>query len=177
MIQYALLYSRARMMSVTDGLTGLYNHRFFQESIRNMHARGVRSEVPYSLIMVDIDHFKSFNDTYGHQQGDLVLKTLAKLMRECFREVDIIARYGGEEFSILLPDTDGQGAPGVAERLRATVEAHPFPGPSGPLNVTISVGYASFPEDQAKKVAEMICRADQALYKAKEGGRNRVEHL
>ncbi len=122
--------------------------------------------------MFDIDHFKKFNDTYGHQQGDIVLMEVAKLIKQTIREtVDIPARYGGEEFTIILPETDAAGAHLVAERLRKTVEAYDFPGQEQSLKVTISLGVATFP-DHASVKSVLIKKADQALYACKDNGRN-----
>lgn len=158
----------------TDGLTGLYNHRVFQERLEYALATAARYGQPLGLLLFDIDHFKKFNDTYGHQVGDLVLRELAAVIREQLRKPDIPARYGGEEFTIILPETPRQGAIELAERLRVVVAKHPFQRPGGdPLSVTVSIGVATFPEIKEKR--DLIEAADQALYRAKEAGRNRVE--
>lgn len=158
----------------TDGLTGLYNHRIFQERLEYAMAVAGRYGQPMALLLFDIDHFKKFNDTYGHQVGDLVLRELAAVIRSQLRKPDIPARYGGEEFTIILPETPRQGAIELAERLRSVVEKHPFPHPGGdPLSVTVSIGVAAFPDYTEKQ--KLIEAADQALYRAKEAGRNRVE--
>jgi diguanylate cyclase (GGDEF)-like protein len=122
--------------------------------------------------MLDIDHFKSFNDTYGHAQGDVVLKHFAQRIRDCVRtDLDIPARYGGEEFVVLLPDTDAEGGRLAAERIRKTVESFAFPYEKGPLHVTTSVGVATFP-DHAVDGSELLKKADTALYRCKEGAQS-----
>ena len=158
-----------------DGLTGLYNHRYFHEALSIEVARSRRYEHSFSLIFLDVDHFKRYNDTHGHIEGDQVLHTLGNIFRERLRETNLAARYGGEEFVILLPETTKEGACIVAEDIRKVVEDFPFPGreaqPTGRL--TVSLGVATFPED-AKDGSTVIQRADQALYRAKNEGRNRV---
>jgi len=128
-----------------------------------------------SYLMTDIDHFKKFNDTWGHQVGDMVLREVAKCVQACARDTDIAARYGGEEFAVILPETELDGAMLFAERLRQKVEESSFDGPKGPLKVTISVGVSSIPVHTAETAVDMIKLADDALYVAKERGRNRVE--
>jgi diguanylate cyclase (GGDEF)-like protein len=125
--------------------------------------------------MMDIDHFKSFNDTYGHQQGDIVLKELARVFQQQVRGCDVLARYGGEEFAVVMPETDAGVAVRVAERLRAAVEEHGIPGQEEELKVTISMGVATVPRGDIATPAELVTAADQALYRAKENGRNRIE--
>ncbi|MBI3039392.1 diguanylate cyclase, partial [bacterium] len=167
-VEHARLYE----LAITDGLTKLYIHRYFQARLEEEVVRAKRYHAAVSLILFDIDHFKKFNDTYGHQQGDIVLVEVAKLVKLTVREtVDIPARYGGEEFTVILPETDAQGAFMVAERLRKTVETYEFPGPGKTLTVTISIGIATFP-DHATNRAVLIKKADIALYHCKERGRN-----
>jgi len=174
-IDYARLYERTKQLSITDGLTTLYNHRYFQDALRRESERSVRHATPLALALLDIDHFKRFNDTYGHQQGDEVLRQLARVLRAQVRSLDIVARYGGEEFAVIMPDAGAEVALRVAERLRSAVESHPVPGPSGPLSVTISVGLTTVPDPAIGSPAALIAAADRALYRAKENGRNRVE--
>jgi len=174
-IDYARLYERTKQLSITDGLTKLYNHRFFQDALRREWARSGRHGTALSLVLLDIDRFKTFNDTYGHQQGDAVLRELARVLRGQVRSLDVVARYGGEEFAVVMPDADAGIALGVAERLRAAVEGHPVPGPAGPLTVTISLGVATAPQAPIDSPTALIAAADRALYRAKERGRNRVE--
>lgn len=167
-VEHARLYE----MAITDGLTKLYIHRYFQARLEEELLRAKRYHTTVALILFDIDHFKKFNDTYGHQQGDIVLIEVAKLVRQTIRDtVDIPARYGGEEFTIILPETDTAGAQLVAERLRKTVESHGFPGQETALHVTISLGIATFP-DHASQKGVLIKKADIALYHCKEKGRN-----
>ena len=173
-IDYARLYERNKQLSITDGLTKIYNHRYFQEQLLKEFSRSTRHKASLSLIMMDIDHFKRFNDTYGHQQGDIVLKELARLLQALVRNCDILARYGGEEFAVIMPAADANIAATVAERLRVAVEQHAIPGQDEELSVTISMGIATIPSADIATSTELITVADQALYKAKEQGRNRV---
>ncbi len=171
-------------LAVRDGLTGLYNHRYFQDRAAQEISRAKRYNGRVGLVFIDIDHFKDYNDTHGHPKGDDVLREIAELitartrlqdLKARVRDTDLVARYGGEEFVILMPETDTSGAVIVGERLRAAVGSHPFKDcetqPGGAL--TVSVGVASYPEDASSR-EELITRADQALYEAKRQGRNRV---
>jgi diguanylate cyclase (GGDEF)-like protein len=162
-------------MAVKDGLTSLFNHRYFQETLAVEIARSRRYEKQCSIIFMDVDNFKTFNDTHGHPEGDKLLKTLAAILLGSVRCTDLAARYGGEEFVLLLPETPKEGAMKIAEDLRAKVEAEPFPGRERqPLGkVTISVGVACYPEDGTDGPS-LLTFADQLLYQAKRGGRNRV---
>ena len=149
------------------------NHRAFQERYENLHALCDRTDQRFSVILTDIDHFKSVNDTYGHPVGDAVLKRVAAVFESSARKVDIVARYGGEEFVIVLPDTDGPGAKLFADRLREEGAAQVMTSEHGDFNVTLSMGVATFPDDGRAR-QELVDRADQALYYCKEHGRNRV---
>lgn len=165
-------------ISMLDGLTGIPNRRYFDEQFTKESGRAVREKRPFSVIMMDIDHFKSYNDNYGHGAGDECLQRVARALAESLtRPADMIARYGGEEFVAILPDTDGAGAMEVAERLRGAVEAlgvkHEYS--SAAEVVTLSLGVAHLvPPADAQGVAGLLKRADEALYQAKESGRNRV---
>ncbi|MBN1837050.1 MAG: sensor domain-containing diguanylate cyclase [Spirochaetales bacterium] len=169
-IENANLYWQA----TTDRMTKLFSHHFFQKNLEEEIARGHRYGGTFSLIMLDIDHFKKFNDTYGHLQGDVIIKEIAGIMRRSVRSIDLTARYGGEEFAVILPEVDIRGAAVVAERLRAAVEGFPFSGEDGPLHVSISVGVAQFKPGRIRSSSELIAEADRALYQSKEMGRNRV---
>lgn len=161
-------------MANRDGLTGLYNHRYFQETLFNDFQRAIRYKESLSCIMFDIDHFKKFNDTYGHQTGDVILKALGKLIEKLMRRSDLAARYGGEEFALILYHTTINNAVITAERLRKSIEKHKFKSEDLILNVTISMGVASYYHPDIQDAKTLIECADKALYKAKEEGRNKV---
>jgi diguanylate cyclase (GGDEF)-like protein len=162
-------------MANRDALTGLHNHRFFREALDKEIARSERHDRQFSLIFLDIDHFKNFNDTHGHLAGDELLKKLADLLRSNSRATTVVVRYGGEEFVLLVPETDGEGARVLAEKLRCAVAEYAFPGresqPDGRL--TMSLGVATFPQ-AGDNSRTLIDHADKALYRSKHAGRNRV---
>ncbi len=160
------LYTQTRELSVTDELTGVFNRRQFGQVLHMEWKRAIRFQRDLSLLMCDVDHFKNYNDTYGHPKGDEILRGLGQLLTANLREVDTVARFGGEEFVILLPDTDKNGALAVAEKLRHLVQEKMG-------GVTISIGIAHFPEDVAE-MDDLIDHADIALYDAKDAGRNKV---
>lgn len=164
-----------RELATRDGLTGLYNHRHFKDVLNQELARAVRYERPLCLIMLDVDNFKMYNDTQGHPAGDEVLKTLADIISNRLRDIDCSARYGGEEFIILLPEAGQKNGKLVAEDIRVQMANYPFQGrESQPLGkVTISLGVAEFPTDSVDAVS-LVKKADEALYRAKGEGRNRV---
>jgi two-component system, cell cycle response regulator len=166
---------RQRKLAISDGLTGLYNHRHFQERWRREVKRAQRYGQSVSLMIIDVDKFKNFNDTMGHPQGDQLLRNLSLLLQRSVRDVDLVARYGGEEFVIMLPETRKDDGVILAERVRSLVAQHPFEHrdvqPGG--RITVSVGVAAFPADGGSP-GDVLVRADKALYKAKEGGRDRV---
>lgn len=164
-----------REMAVRDGLTSLYNHRYFQETLAQEIARSKRFGKECGLIFFDVDNFKHYNDTHGHPEGDRLLKGLAQIIMGHSRACDVAARYGGEEFVLLLPETGKEGAVKVAEEMRLRVAEHPFAGrETQPLGrVTVSIGVATFPEDGGEAAALLQC-ADQLLYRAKNGGKNMV---
>ncbi|MBU2603816.1 MAG: diguanylate cyclase [Actinobacteria bacterium] len=171
----ALKYDRIRREVVTDPLTNLYNRRFFEQRAREEIERSLRHQTPLTLLMVDVDHFKNINDTYGHQTGDHVLQSVAKFLSDSVRQTDICGRYGGEEFVLLLPNTPGGNAVFLADRLRRGIadQLHTGLGIPGHVSVTVSGGVATCPRD-ATDVTELIRRADEALYDAKRSGRNRI---
>ncbi len=170
----------ARQLATTDSLTRLYNRVFLDERLPLEVKRAIRYDRPLSIIFSDIDHFKTINDSYGHQAGDEVLKNFARRMKENVRdEVDWLARYGGEEFVLILPETDIDGAMIVANRLQRVVAGTPISVDNREIGVTASFGAASFSPrsdiDAATMAMELLGRADRCLYAAKEGGRNRCE--
>ncbi len=170
----AELHRRTEELTVTDELTGTYNYRYFVHKLQEEKRRAARYELPLSLIMVDIDWFKKLNDNYGHESGNAVLHSLARIIQGCVRDVDIFCRYGGEEFAIILPQTESQEALRIGERIREQVEKGPFSGVGHEeLQVTVSVGISSFPEN-GKSHEELVTAADEALYRAKDEGRNLV---
>lgn len=166
--------SRLYLMATMDRMTRLYIHHYFQERLAEEIKRSQRYAKPLCLLISDIDHFKKFNDTYGHQQGDIVLKETARLLKEAIRKIDLAARYGGEEFAVILPETDIASAIAVAERIRKKIEEFQFPGQNEPLHVMVSVGVAQFDPERDHDKKDLIGRADRALYKAKDSGRNCV---
>jgi two-component system cell cycle response regulator len=163
--------------SAHDALTGLFNRRYFERRLREESAHAKRHKRPFSLIMVDLDHFKLINDTYGHEDGDLVLRHVAEVLGSALREDDVACRYGGEEFVILLRATSGPAARVVANRLRAEVSTKSIGlGPKNePRHVTLSGGVSAADERNSYNFENIVDRADKALYRAKRGGRNRVE--
>ena len=161
-------------LSKKDGLTDLYNRRYFQERIADEFSRARRYDFPLSFIMFDIDHFKNINDRYGHQAGDEVLKTIARILVQHVRDVDIPARYGGEEFALILPHTSLLNAAIVAERIRQQVMEEPVNFQGQQIDVTISLGVAGIPDNNPSSFHELIRFADDALYRAKQTGRNRT---
>lgn len=156
-------------LAVTDGLTGLANHRALMQRLGDEVLRSQRNKKPFTVIMADVDHFKAYNDEFGHPAGDDVLKQIASILRDSTRTVDCVARYGGEEFAALLPETDMSGAMEVAERMRSRVESAEFPR----RGITLSMGVAEFPKDSQTSQG-VIAIADAALYVAKRAGRNQV---
>ncbi|MEN9580719.1 MAG: hypothetical protein RJA70_3728 [Pseudomonadota bacterium] len=160
--------------ATTDALTELPNRRALEEALSRDLARALREKSQMSFVVADVDHFKKFNDTYGHQTGDEVLKVVARVMRAAARKGDITARFGGEEFCVVLTGTDEQGAMLAAKRLRIAIERTTVPSAQGPLRVTASFGIATVDHDHAETKEQLFKRADDALYKAKEAGRNCV---
>lgn len=163
--------TKLERMAVTDGLTGVFNHRRFQEELVQEVLRADRSGRPLSVLMIDVDLFKRFNDRFGHPAGDRLLKELATALQAELRATDILARYGGEEFAIILPETDEELAAQVAERLRAAVDTQVSAGEPD-KHVSISVGVAT--RRKRETAQELVAAADRALYRAKDAGRNRV---
>jgi diguanylate cyclase (GGDEF)-like protein len=167
--------SQLEHLAREDALTGLANRRRFEERAKEECLRAQRYHHPLSVLLADLDHFKSINDTYGHAFGDAVLKDIGQtLLRHC-RTSDLCARHGGEEFAILLPETELIEAYKVAERLCTAVRSMVFPQPSGIMHVTVSFGAASINHERVQTLEELLEQADQALYTAKRNGRDRVE--
>ena len=169
-IENANLYWQA----TTDRMTKLFSHHFFEKNLEEEILRARRYGAIFSLLMLDIDHFKKFNDAYGHLQGDLIIKEIAHVLRSSVRSIDFTARYGGEEFAIILPEVNVQGAAVVAERIRQSIEKHAFAGEEGPLHVTVSIGVAEFKAERMRTASQFIAEADKALYQSKDQGRNRI---
>ncbi len=167
------LYEKVQELSIMDGLTEVYLRRHLMERLKEEVDRAERLGLTFSVGMVDVDHFKDCNDRYGHLIGDAVLNKIADRLKSSVREVDMIARYGGEEFCVVLPETTRDLAVSVGERIRRSVEENTIKAFDEELNMTVSVGVATYPED-GKSIEDLLEKADTALYKAKRRGRNRV---
>jgi diguanylate cyclase (GGDEF)-like protein len=171
------IHEEAQRLSLTDPLTGLWNYRYLRESLRREVERASRFGRMLTVLVLDLDHFKEVNDTYGHAAGDTVLGEFARRIRLALREVDVAFRQGGEEFVVLLPETDAYGGTIVAERLGAAVRDHPVPvegrrtGAAEEIPISVSIGIAVFPEHGAT-VQKVLDAADDALYAAKRAGRD-----
>lgn len=164
------LYSEQIFKSSVDGLTGLYNRHQFDINLNQEFNRSKRYKTPFTLAMIDIDHFKNINDTYGHQFGDFVLKEISQIIQNTFRKTDVVFRYGGEEITIIMPETTSQNAILPLEKLRDKISEHKFNN----QNVTISIGVADFNSD-INTSDDILKKADEMLYSAKENGRNQVK--
>ncbi|PLX17122.1 MAG: hypothetical protein C0601_08335 [Candidatus Muiribacterium halophilum] len=172
----AALHAKTVELANTDGMTKLYNNRYFSETTASMLKAALKTGEKISMLMTDIDHFKNFNDVYGHQIGDFVLENTAKILKNHARKKDLAARYGGEEFALIMPKTDTAEAVKIAEELRIKIETKKYEvkGLDKPLSVTISIGVSTFP-DHARDLKTLVKVADDGLYMAKEGGRNVVK--
>ncbi len=166
---------RLELLSITDGLTKLHNHRHFQDELNRAFEESSRYERPLSLAMIDIDFFKKVNDTYGHAVGDEVLICVSKMFRESIRATDLAARYGGEEFAVMMPETELSAAVTFAEKIRTLIEATPIPTQAASVSATVSVGVASVPHSRIHTPHELVVAADKALYRAKKNGRHQVQ--
>lgn len=162
-------------MALTDPLTKLGNRATFDMNIKQAAASSQRSGIPYSLLMLDLDHFKAFNDNYGHQTGDTVLRSVADAIRDSARDADICCRYGGEEFAVILPDTTARNAEVLAQRIHRNVARVSRNQPSGRMSITVSIGISCTRHHNSNLPTQLIEEADQALYLAKANGRNRTE--
>jgi diguanylate cyclase (GGDEF)-like protein len=176
-IHNATLHKRTKLMAITDSLTGLHNHRYFKQYFKQEMGRAKRYHKPFSIIMMDVDDFKGFNDSYGHAAGDNLLRVLGAVILDTVRGVDVAFRYGGEEFIVLLPETRLEKAILAAERLRVAVQTETANRLAGPASsgVTVSIGVASYPEN-ADKMDELFNIVDSLLYMAKRCGKNKVYH-
>lgn len=174
-IENSQLYEMVVHKSHTDSLTNLWNHGFFQHALATEIEKAKEEKTSLSLLMIDIDNFKKLNDQYGHQNGDIVLRELATVLKDSARDKDYVCRYGGEEFSIILPQTNKEQAFAIAERIRGEISRHNFQKFSlfKQLVITVSIGLATFPDDTEMK-GELIARADKSMYVAKFGGKNRT---
>src|SRR5439155_4071661 len=166
---------RLEMLSITDGLTKLYNHRHFQDELARAFEESQRYQRPLSLAIVDLDFFKKINDTHGHAVGDEVLKAVSRIFQESIRSTDLAARYGGEEFTVMMPETEIDDALTFAEKIRSMVESSPIATQAGLLQATVSIGVATVPQSKIHTAKELIVAADNALYRAKKSGRNQVQ--
>jgi two-component system, cell cycle response regulator len=171
------MLDKLKRLSITDGLTKLYNSRYFYNQLKAEIDRTSRYQRPLSLLLMDIDQFKEYNDSFGHLEGDKVLLRLGQVIRSCLRKMDSAYRYGGEEFTVILPETEGDEAATVAERIRSSVSAEIFYPRSRDekFNITISIGVTEYIHDE--EIAIFVQRADKAMYLSKQSGRNRVSCL
>src|SRR4030067_352835 len=169
------IHREVKELATTDGLTGLFNNRYFYESLNRTFKRTMRYQNPVSILMIDVDNFKHINDQFGHQAGDAVLQEISNRLIRSLREIDVPARYGGDEIAIILPETSVDQAFLAAKRLKVVLEEHPIFFKEQYINVTASFGVASCPNPAIKSVEDVIAVADKALYDAKRSGRNRIE--
>lgn len=165
---------RFKAQALIDELTGVFNRRYLEVHLGAKLGEAKRYHQPFSFILFDLDHFKKINDTLGHPFGDLVLHETARLVRNQMRREDVLTRYGGEEFAIFLPHTDLEGAVILAERIRRAVADHLFIQGEKQAKITVSLGVASYPDNDFNNAEELVACADRRLYRAKEGGRNRL---
>jgi len=173
-ISNAVLYEQTSKLAVTDGLTGISNRTNMEQSLLNEFGRSMRYNSPLSIVLLDVDHFKDVNDSYGHQKGDEILVTFASILKKFCRANDIAARYGGEEFLMILPQSNAQGAFKIAERVREEIMKMSFVGNDSKFSVTTSCGVAELNRDYMKNTDQLINVADNAMYEAKNSGRNKT---
>lgn len=165
---------KSNTMAVTDALTGIHNARYLHDQLAIETESSKRYNTALACLMIDIDNFKTINDTYGHPFGDTVLINVAKILRQSVRQIDMVGRLGGEEFLVVMPHTDGQMALSVAERIRQAVQRWPFAIDGKEISVTVSIGLAAFPVDTAADKNVFLKAVDEALYQAKRTGKNRT---
>jgi len=173
-VSNAILYEQTKQLAVTDGLTGISNRPNMEQALQNEFERSMRYGSPLSVVLLDVDHFKGVNDTYGHQKGDEILVAVASLLKKVCRTNDIAARYGGEEFLMILPQSNAQGAFKIAERVREEMMKMNFTGNESNFSVTTSCGVAELDRDFIKNTDQLVAIADHALYEAKNSGRNKT---
>ena len=173
-ISNAVLYEQTKKLAVTDGLTGISNRPNMEQSLLSEFERSKRYNSPLSVVLLDVDHFKDVNDSYGHQKGDEILVTFASILKKFCRANDIAARYGGEEFLMILPQSNAQGAFKIAERVREEIMKMSFVGNDSKFSVTTSCGVAELNRDYMKNTDQLINVADNAMYEAKNSGRNKT---
>jgi diguanylate cyclase (GGDEF)-like protein len=173
-VSNAILYEKTKKLAVTDGLTGISNRSNLEQCLLSEFRRSMRYNSPLSVILLDVDNFKGVNDTHGHQKGDEVLVAVASLLKKFCRANDIAARYGGEEFLMVLPQSNAKGAFKIAERVREEMMKMSFSGDKSNFTVTISCGVVELNTDFMKNIDQLVALADQALYEAKNGGRNKT---
>ena len=169
-ITIADLFQAVKEQAITDGMTGLYNRRYFEEYIKKEAIRAMRQNQKFTVIGLDLDHLKQINDTYGHNYGDIAIKTIAEVLKSNARSIDIAARMGGEEFNLILPGVDIEGGCIAAERIRKAIESVELEKIG---HITASLGVATYP-DQSDDLEELLELTDQAMYESKRNGRNRV---
>lgn len=177
-LQNTIMFEETKEMASKDGLTNLYNHIYFKEFLELELNRSKRYGKPLAIALLDIDYFKNINDNYGHQEGDLILKELAAIIKISVRKTDLVARYGGEEFVVVFPEADSDKIISAAEKLRKKINDHVFSSPVNDHRITVSIGISVFVPDSNKDFInqkELICQADKALYEAKEKGRNNIK--
>jgi diguanylate cyclase (GGDEF)-like protein len=170
-----VLNKQLELLSITDGLTKLYNRRFFQDQLLRAFDQSFRYQRPLSVALVDIDNFKSINDTYGHSVGDHILEEVSTILAQSARSTDLVTRYGGDEFAIAAPETNASDAFQFAERIRLRVASMRIKVEDHDVEVRVSIGLSSAPDDEYRNAMQMIDAADRALYRAKQNGRDRVE--
>ncbi|NWF76819.1 MAG: diguanylate cyclase [Nitrospirae bacterium] len=173
--QLEQVLAKVEMLAITDSLTEIYNRRYFETTIEREFIMSKRYNTPLSCLMIDIDYFKKINDEFGHRIGDIVLKQVAMLIKNCIRQADTVARWGGEEFIILLPNTKKENTHEITSRILKSVSVHKFPEIGRPI--TVSIGVAGIPDPEIDNPEKLINISDSALYQAKAKGRNRVAVL
>jgi diguanylate cyclase (GGDEF)-like protein len=171
----SLNFQKVKELAIRDGLTGLYNHRHFQEMLTYTIHHADRFSTEASLLLLDVDDLKIINDTYGHQAGDAVLSSIGSTLGESLRKVDIPARYGGDEFAVILPNTSKSGSIAVAEKIRSRLKKVSLKSDSREVAVTFSIGIATYPQSASGKEL-LVEKADRALYESKNHGKNKITH-